>query len=520
MKTAMYLRKSRADEMNPEDTLSKHKETLLDFAQKNQLEIVRIYEEVASGESIFARPEMLNLLRDLEEERYEAVLCMDIDRLGRGDMEEQGMIMNKFRSSNTKIITPREVYQPGDEKDEMFFEFKGIIARNELKAIKRRLHTGRMRTLQQGGFLSEPPYGYRRAWKDKIPTLEPVPEQAEVVKMVFQQYINGTGTCLIADHLNKLGLKNKDAKDFSSNTIRFMLQNKAYIGLVTWNRNKETDVKRDDGTNKRKITPENEWTTVQGIHPPIIEKAVFEQAEEIRKTRSHPSTSTGEVKNPFCSLMYCKNCNMPIGRFHGGKHGAERVGCRNTGCTKSALLSEVEKAVFQSILDYIRQCDYQPAPQQEKPVEEGILKRLQKQLEQALAKQKRLHYLLEEGVYDVPTFTERRTAVEQEIQHLNHEIEEQQTAIREREQQQHCELLPNAETFLQTYWDCSAREKNMILRTLIQKIYYQRDKGKHHNGFTLEFYFKFGPADGPVSKWTELPPNKKKKKETSSCKTT
>lgn len=59
MKTAIYLRKSRADEQNAENTLEKHKETLLEFAAKNNLTVTKIYEEVVSGESIFNRPEML-----------------------------------------------------------------------------------------------------------------------------------------------------------------------------------------------------------------------------------------------------------------------------------------------------------------------------------------------------------------------------------------------------------------------------------------------------------------------------
>src|SRR5215469_4102968 len=101
----MYLRKSRAEELKTnEETLSRHKEQLMAFAEKNKLHIVDIFEEVVSGESLFARPEMLKLLQNVENEIYDAVICMDIDRLGRGNMQEQGVILEAFKASGTKII--------------------------------------------------------------------------------------------------------------------------------------------------------------------------------------------------------------------------------------------------------------------------------------------------------------------------------------------------------------------------------------------------------------------------------
>ena len=85
MTAAVYLRKSRADEGDP-DALHRHRETLLAFAQEHQMAVAEIFEEIVSGESLYLRPQMLRLLEGVQEGRFEAVLCMDIDRLGRGDM--------------------------------------------------------------------------------------------------------------------------------------------------------------------------------------------------------------------------------------------------------------------------------------------------------------------------------------------------------------------------------------------------------------------------------------------------
>ncbi|MEG1152304.1 MAG: recombinase family protein, partial [Oscillospiraceae bacterium] len=92
MNIAVYLRKSRAEEASDtiDETLAKHKAVLLEYAKKNKLKIIKTYEEVVSGESLLARPQMLQMLTDVEDDKYDAVLCMDIDRLGRGGMKDQG----------------------------------------------------------------------------------------------------------------------------------------------------------------------------------------------------------------------------------------------------------------------------------------------------------------------------------------------------------------------------------------------------------------------------------------------
>ena len=81
----MYLRKSRAEEgMSTDEVLAKHKAALLDLADRLGIVVEHIYEEVVSGEKLYARPEMLKLLERIRAGEVDAVLCMDIDRLGRG----------------------------------------------------------------------------------------------------------------------------------------------------------------------------------------------------------------------------------------------------------------------------------------------------------------------------------------------------------------------------------------------------------------------------------------------------
>ncbi|NLB29312.1 MAG: recombinase family protein [Clostridiales bacterium] len=83
MEVAMYLRKSRDEEqLGLEEVLFKHRAALTGIVEKLKLVLVDEYCEVVSGESLYARPEMMRKLEAVQESGYDAMLCMDIDRLG------------------------------------------------------------------------------------------------------------------------------------------------------------------------------------------------------------------------------------------------------------------------------------------------------------------------------------------------------------------------------------------------------------------------------------------------------
>ena len=185
---AAYLRKSRADleaEAHGEgETLIRHEHILMELAQKMNLSVTAIYREVVSGDTIDARPEIQKLLAEVEQGIYAGVLVVDIDRLARGDTVDQGIIARTFKLSNTKIITPKKIYDPNSEYDEEYFEFELFMARREYKIIARRIQRGRIASVKDGKFIgSTPPYGYDKVKikNGKGYTLEPN-DEADVVR--------------------------------------------------------------------------------------------------------------------------------------------------------------------------------------------------------------------------------------------------------------------------------------------------------------------------------------------------
>ena len=95
-----YLRKSRRGEeleaLGQGETLARHAQALNELAQRLGVRIARVYRELASGDTLAERPEARQLLEDVNAGMWDGVMAMDVDRLGRGDSIDQGVIMQSF----------------------------------------------------------------------------------------------------------------------------------------------------------------------------------------------------------------------------------------------------------------------------------------------------------------------------------------------------------------------------------------------------------------------------------------
>ena len=87
----------------------------MELAQKHNYDISKIFREVVSGETLSQRPQMQILLNEVENNMYDGVLVMEVERLARGNSVDQGIIAQAFKYSNTLIITPTKTYDPQNE---------------------------------------------------------------------------------------------------------------------------------------------------------------------------------------------------------------------------------------------------------------------------------------------------------------------------------------------------------------------------------------------------------------------
>lgn len=157
---ALYLRKSRGESEGEEDDLIKHERELTDLVRKYNWRFV-MYREIGSSDSIEFRPEFKRLLKDIENDFYDAVVVVDYDRLSRGDKEERARIEKTLKLSNTLVVTPTRVYDLNDEDQELITDIEGVFARYEYRMIRKRFLRGKKIGTRLGHWTNgTPPFPY------------------------------------------------------------------------------------------------------------------------------------------------------------------------------------------------------------------------------------------------------------------------------------------------------------------------------------------------------------------------
>lgn len=487
-----YLRKSRFDrdyaELSVEETLKRHESILDKMASDRGYHIAKTYYEVVSGESIAARPEIQKLLEEVSAGLYEGVLVVDLERLARGNGADQAYISQVFQFSETKIITPLKTYDPSNEFDEEYFEFGLFMSRREYKTINRRLIRGRESSASEGKYLgSIAPYGYRKVkiGSEKGYTLEPDPNEAHVVITVYEMFINGAGTKIIANYLNDEKIPTRKGDLWSYSSISNMLRNPVYVGMIKRGWAKQIKSIQDGVVVKKvkHLTDESEYTIYKGLHPPLIREEMFQKAKEIAEAKK-PAPKVKkefELQNAFAGLIFCSKCGKRIGRSMDNR-GNPRFRCINDrNCpTGSCSYDLAEEQIIESLSAWLKGYKLKITTND---FEEDIVRyqkfiykaneqigKLEKQLEKAFD-------LVEQGVYTLAVFQERREKLTLEISEAKKEIVRATKILSDIEEKsyQQTNLVPQTEQLLESYNQMTPQEKNDLLKQILYKVEYTKE---------------------------------------------
>lgn len=503
-KNLMYLRKSRTDrdfvDESIEMTLQRHKTRLDAFCISNHISIDEVLYEVVSADSISERPEMIKLLHLVETGDYDGVVVTDLDRLCRGDSIDQGIVSNTFKYSGTKIITPLKTYDFGNEFDEEYAEFGLMMGRREYRIIKRRLFNGRLDAVREGKYVGgNAPYGYEtyKLEKQKGFSLKIIPEQADIVQLIFNMYINGleenrcVGSYAIARKLNEMGYVNQFGKAWNQGHITKILSDETYIGKVVFMRRKQRKVVE---AGKVKTVEENnsdEKMVCQGLHEPIITDEMYQQAQEKKSKNSIPHLRKSfDLQNPFCRIITCSLCGKNLQLRAIDKTGKRALFCPNVNCTcKGSYMDLIEERFLEALKKWATGyvVESKPVETDYSSMQKSLLNSVA-HLEKERAKlQKQLdntYVFLEQGTYSIDVFKTRSDTLNSQITELNEKLaasNNELTKIREYETAK-VSLLPRIQTLIAKYDTLdSPKEKNNMIAEVIERIAYTKTiRGKTH----------------------------------------
>jgi len=369
---AEYLRKSQTDDplLTVEEVLAKHEKMLDDWVEQQQpdggpVPEANRFREIGSGETIKARPAMRELLRLVESPKIKAIMCVEPSRLSRGDLEDIGYLVKILRYTNTLVITLQYAYDLNDERDRDLFERELMRGNEYLEYTKKIRWNGRLASVKSGNFIGQSaPYGYRKTTikegKNTCYTLEPHPEEASVVKRIFEMYRNGMGATKIAYALDAEHVPAPKGKKWSPETVPQILGNVHYLGKVKWNERKTKRIVKEGDVKVSRPRAE-EFLIFEGKHPAIIDQDLWDAVQAIRGT--HPRNhKTHNLTNPLAGLLWCRCGRAMVGRRYNGKDGQERCAprflcgdrkrCGSASAKMSDVMNDVAKVLRESIEEF------------------------------------------------------------------------------------------------------------------------------------------------------------------------
>jgi DNA invertase Pin-like site-specific DNA recombinase len=488
-----YLRKSQMDrdfeELSVEETLKRHEQRLDEFTRQNKINVTVVLKEVVSGESLSSRPQMMKALELINTGEFDGIVCMDIDRLSRGNGMDSSYIMSVLQTNRCKIITPDKTYDLQNESDEQFADMKFMFSRYEFRTISKRLMNGRNTSASEGKYVgSVRPYGYEvvKLKGEKGNTLKIVPEEAKIVQMIFDLYTNERmGYNSIAHALNVIHLRTHTGRIWSQTSVLNVLLNETYMGKIRWKFN-TVEKRLVDGKLTKKRSVNKDYEVHDGLHEAIISEEQWNLAKEIRTSRHNPSKKIGtEIVNPFAGIIKCEKCSSPLTWKTPRKgYTKTRYICKQSGkmCDcKGHVTEDVENIVVNEMKKWLN--GYLIELNTDDTIQDNSLEvaldLLQKELEDLHEQQNNICELLETKVYTVQMFTKRNSALQTDIDRIESSIKDLKDQIFNQQKDKIVQnnIVPATQYLLDNYDMLTAKEKNDLWKEVLERItYYKAEK--------------------------------------------
>lgn len=278
IRVAAYARVStRSDEQLL--SLETQKEHYYNFISANsEWEYAGLYyDEGVSGTKVEKRDGLLALLKDCEDGKIDRVITKSISRFSRNTTDCLEMV-RQLASLNIYLYFEKENIDTEHMSSELMLSILSSIAESESKSISQNSKWSVKHRFEEGTFIiSYPPYGYANEEGKMVI----IPEEAAVVRDIFNMTINGMGTHVIAKELNEKGVQSRKGTKWHSSTVRGILQNEKYTGDVIFQK-----TYTDDNYNRHINYGEKNMYLYKNHHEPIISHEIFDKAAAVIHQRS------------------------------------------------------------------------------------------------------------------------------------------------------------------------------------------------------------------------------------------
>ena len=261
------------------------------------------------------RPEFQRMLEMARSGKLDLILTKSISRFARNTTIVLETV-REMKELNVEVFFEKEQISSCNGDGELMLTVLSAFAQEESKNVSENIKWRYRRKFQKGEVAVNTTrfLGYD---KNKNGELVVNPCQAKVVKRIFDDYIGGKGSFVIAKDLNAEGVETVAGGRWHSSTILGILKNEKYMGDAKLQKTYSADHLR-----KKKCVNQGEIDSyyIENNHPPIIPRDVWEEAQRqivlrgMAKGNSADIRAKYQTRYPLTGLLFCGKCCAPLRR--------------------------------------------------------------------------------------------------------------------------------------------------------------------------------------------------------------
>lgn len=395
-----------------------------------------------SGIHADKREEFQRMLRDAKLGKIDMIITKEISRFARNTLDSI-QYTRELLSYGVCVWFQNDGINTIDDDSEFRLTIMAGVAQDEIRKLSSRVKFGHAQSIKNGVVLGHRMYGY----SNNQGKLELVPEEADMVRMIFQDYASGISTPRIEKKLWDIGYRSFKGGKINRDVIKNIIRNPKYKGYYCGGKVKVVDM----FTKKQEFLPQSEWIMFKDDGsrvPQIIDETTWEKANAYLRERGEAIKSrrtSFKNENIFTGKLFCANDGAPYWMKQHYIRGKEDVrwvcsykikngadSCDSFGLAESELKEVIAELINKSSenIDSILEEYFEILQSSIKniPDNKNEISRLEKQID--LLKQKRekiLEYNLDEKISDDEFISRNKEYVKQIKQIESHILEIQNT---------------------------------------------------------------------------------------------
>ena len=375
-KAADYARISREDgDKEESDSIGTQFDIIDDYiAHNDDITFIDRYSDDGWSGTNFDRPDFMRLMEDIKKGKINCVIVKDLSRLGRNYILVGQYLEMIFPMLNIRFISVNDridsIKDPASINNALV-SFKNVMNDEYCRDISNKVRSSLDRKRSKGEFIgSFASYGYMKDPDDHHHLIVD-PVAAEVVKNIFDWFLQGMSIIGIAKRLNHMGIPNPSAykrqcglnykhpagqldSAWPDSSVKRVLKNRLYVGDMVQNKNRTKSYKVQVSV----AVPEENWVIVPNMHEALIDREKFETVQQLlmRDTRTSPGINHVSI---FAGYIRCADCLRAMGKksvaqSYGKYHYYVCQTFRKAGrnlCTKHTIR---EKQLYDAVLATIQ----------------------------------------------------------------------------------------------------------------------------------------------------------------------